>query len=148
MNRNGKSNSDSIKYILGTSWNKTGKILKHTFLAGNLKNPLAHPFLNTDKLEIIICTYEKGDHGYPHWHLYVDEFEFVIEGKISYRESLTGISHDFTKNDLIHIPKNVCVNRIVDETCITITLKVPSKSDKVSCFECSRVCDKRIISVI
>jgi len=144
MNNSDQNDLIGISSISAASWNHSIEILKHTFLVRNLKKSVPHPFLRRNDLELIICSYVAGDHGEPHWHLEVDEFEFVIDGAVIYEESQTGEIHHFIKNDLIHIPMGVCVKRIVTSTCKTLTVKIPSKLDKVICSACSRICTKRI----
>ena len=88
------------------------------------------------RVEFILCRYSKGDHGDYHWHPDVDEYEIVIEGKIGYKDALTGETVWFEKGDFSYIPAGLCVRRIVVEKSITVAIKVPSKDDKVTCNVC------------
>lgn len=116
---------------------------KHLFLAGDLRQPNPHPFFRDPRLEIIACKYEAGDGGLFHWHACVTEYEYVLEGSISYLEAATGLLHRYEPGDLTLIPSGVCVRRIVDESCRTLALKIPSNAEKVHCGQCSRECPSR-----
>lgn len=117
--------------------------LEHLFLAGDLRLPTPHPFLRRDDIEVILCTYETGDIGEPHWHENVDELEIVLEGGLEYREAPSGRTHTFSKGDFIHIPKGTCVKRRVLSSSRTVALKIPSDAESVVCGECARECAYR-----
>ncbi len=116
---------------------------KHLFLVGDLRQPNPHPFFREPRLEIIACKYEAGDGGLYHWHAVVTEYEYVLEGAVSYVEAATGAMHRFEPGDLTLIPAGVCVRRIVDRPCRTLGLKLPSSAEKVHCAQCPRDCPSR-----
>jgi LSD1 subclass zinc finger protein len=116
---------------------------KHLFLAGDLRQPNPHPFFRDPRVEIIACKYDAGDGGLYHWHAVVTEYEYVLEGSVSYVEAATGALHRFEPGDLTLIPAGVCVRRIVDQPCRTLALKIPSSAEKVHCAQCTRECPSR-----
>jgi hypothetical protein len=116
---------------------------KHLFLAGDLGLPNPHPFFRDARLEIIACKYEPGDDGLFHWHASVTEYEFVLEGSISYVEADTGILHSLEAGDLTLIPPGVCVRRQVDQSSRLLAIKVPSSAGKIHCPQCKRTCASR-----
>ncbi len=115
-------------------------IAQHLFLAGDLKKPTPHPFFRDNRLEIIACSYNAGDNGLFHWHPLVTEYEYILEGKLSYIEASTGAVHQLKAGDLGHVPVGVCVGRVVEEPCRTLAIKVPSLDEKIHCRQCGRVC--------
>jgi len=116
---------------------------RHLFLAGDLRLPNPHPFFRDPRVEIIACKYDAGDGGRYHWHALVTEYEFVLEGSVSYMEAATGALHRYEAGDLTLIPAGVCVRRIVDQPCRTLALKIPSSAEKIHCRECRRKCPSR-----
>ena len=116
---------------------------KHLFLAGDLRLPNPHPFFRDPRVEIIACKYGAGDGGRFHWHAVVTEYEYVLEGSVSYVEAATGLLQRFGPGDLTLIPAGVCVRRIVDEPCRTLALKLPSSAEKIHCRDCGRQCPSR-----
>lgn len=118
--------------------------LKHLFLTGDLQHPNPHPFIHDRRVECIMCFYESGDNGVPHWHSTITEYEAVLEGEIGYRESLTGELTWFRAGDFSAIAAGVCVKRIVREPARTFAVKVPSGSERVVCAQCPRECPSRV----
>jgi LSD1 subclass zinc finger protein len=116
---------------------------KHLFLAGDLRQPNPHPFFRDSRVEIIACKYDAGDGGRYHWHEVVTEYEYVLEGSVSYVEAATGVLQRFEPGDLTFIPAGVCVRRIVDQPCRTLALKIPSSAEKIHCAQCTRKCPSR-----
>lgn len=117
---------------------------KHLFLAGDLHRPNPHSFFRDERIESIFCFYEPGDDGLPHWHRDVTEYETVLEGQIGYFEIASGQTIWFRPGDFIHIPAGACVQRIVRERARTMTVKVPSKDERVTCPACPRECKWRL----
>jgi hypothetical protein len=118
--------------------------LEHIFLVGNLLRSCPHPFFRDRRLEVIVCQYEAGAHGQFHWHAEVTEYEYLLEGSLSYREAATGKITVFQAGDLATVPAEVCVERIVVEPCRTLAIKVPSNDVKIHCRDCARVCAHRV----
>ncbi len=117
---------------------------KHLFLVGDLKLPNPHPFVRDPRLEWILCVYEPGDDGIPHWHRQVTEYEIVTEGEIGYFEAATGETNWFRAGDFSVIPAGVCVRRIVRQRARTVAVKVPSNPERVVCSGCPRECAFRL----
>jgi mannose-6-phosphate isomerase-like protein (cupin superfamily) len=117
--------------------------LEHLFLTGDLRLPTPHPFFRRDDIEVILCTYDAGDVGEPHWHENVDELEMVLEGELQYREAPSGRTFTFETGDFVHIPKGTCVKRNVLSASRTLAMKIPSDSSRVVCSDCARVCSYR-----
>ena len=117
---------------------------KHLFLTGDLQLPNPHAFIRDARLEWILCFYEAGDNGVPHWHPEVTEYETVLEGEIGYFEAATGETNWFRSGDFSAIPAGVCVTRIVRERSRTVAVKVPSNGERVVCTGCPRECAWRI----
>jgi mannose-6-phosphate isomerase-like protein (cupin superfamily) len=118
--------------------------LQHIFLVGNLLRSCPHPFFRDRRLEVIVCQYEAGDHGQFHWHPEVTEYEYILEGSLAYREAETGNITVFQAGDLATVPAEVCVERIMDQPCRTLAIKVPSHDVKVHCRDCARLCAQRV----
>jgi mannose-6-phosphate isomerase-like protein (cupin superfamily) len=118
--------------------------LQHIFLVGNLQRSCPHPFFRDQRLEVIACQYEAGDHGQFHWHPEVTEYEYVLEGSLAYREAATGEITVFRAGDLATVPAEVCVERIIEQPCRTLAIKVPSHDVKVHCRDCARECMQRV----
>ena len=118
--------------------------VKHIFLVGDLAKPVSHPFIRRRDVELILCFYQPGDNGCPHWHPEVTEIEIVTKGKIGYLEIESGTEFWFTPGDLIYIPPMCCVQRLVPEPSKIYTVKLPSISKKVQCRTCPRYCRYRI----
>lgn len=117
---------------------------KHLFLVGDLRRPNPHPFVRDSRIEWILCFYQPGDDGIPHWHTEVTEYETVLEGQIGYFEAATGETNWFQRGDFSIIPAGVCVKRIVPEHARTVAVKVPSSDERVVCSGCPRECRFRI----
>ncbi len=117
---------------------------KHLFLVGDLQRPNPHPFIRDTRMEWILCFYEPGDNGIPHWHRDITEYETVIEGQIGYFEAATGETNWLQAGDFTVVPAGVCVTRIVRERTRTIAVKVPSSAERVVCSGCPRECQWRI----
>jgi hypothetical protein len=130
--------------IAEAEYGSTFGSLQHVFLVGNLQRPCPHPFFRDARLEVIVCQYEAGDHGQFHWHPEVTEYEYVLEGSLVYREAATGHTTVFRAGDLATVPAKVCVERIVEQPCRTLAVKVPSNDVKLYCRDCARVCAQRV----
>lgn len=133
-----------IEIISASAYSERQTGDKHVFLAGNLQRPQATPFLRDERLEWIVCRYEPGDDGLPHWHAEVTEYETVTSGEVGYFEIATERTHWFREGDFFRIPSGVCVRRLVRERSSTIAIKVPSSAEKIHCAECSRECRHRL----
>lgn len=120
------------------------KSLRHLFLVGDLQRRNPHPFVRDSRLELILCFYNPGDDGRPHWHPEVTEYEFVLEGEIGYLNTATGETEWFTAGDLRCLPAGICVKRMVRRATRTLAIKVPSNAEKIHCAECSRACARRV----
>jgi len=118
--------------------------LQHIFLTGDLSRPCPHPFFRDARLEILVCEYEPGDHGCFHWHAGITEYEFVLEGSIAYQEAATGERHTFGVGDLLMVPPETCVRRLVEVPCRTLAVKLPSGEGRVQCQQCPRECLHRV----
>src|SRR5581483_9006805 len=69
------TSSAGIRAIRAAEWEPFAGDLKHVFLAGDLRRAVPHPFLRRTDAEVILCVYQPGDDGVPHWHTTVDEIE-------------------------------------------------------------------------
>jgi mannose-6-phosphate isomerase-like protein (cupin superfamily) len=118
--------------------------MQHVFLAGDLKKPCPNPFFRDARLEVIACKYKAGDDGRFHWHSAITEYEYVLEGSVTYVEAATGEARRFHAGDFATVPAGVCVRRLIDEACRTLAVKVPSGDEKVHCRECDRECERRV----
>ena len=124
--------------------NRSFAKMQHVFLVGNLQQPCPHPFFRDARLEVIACEYEAGDHGLFHWHSVVTEYEYVIDGTVTYVEALSGIPRHFHRGDLATVPAGTCVRRMIDGSCHTLAVKVPSNDEKIHCRACDRICPSRV----
>jgi quercetin dioxygenase-like cupin family protein len=129
-----------VETVRAADWRQYAGAFQHLFLVGDLQRPVPHPFLRRKDVEIILCHYEPGDHGAPHWHEAVDEIEIVLEGRMEYREMDSGRVLCFGPGDLLNVRHGTCVERVVRTVARTLTVKLPSKSDKIHCRECPRPC--------
>jgi len=118
--------------------------LQHVFLTGNLSRPCPHPFFRDPRLEILVREYNMGDHGYFHWHAGIMEYDFVLDGSIRYHEAATSVRHTFRAGDLLTVPPETCVRRLVEEPCRTLAIKLPSSEGRVQCHQCCRECRHRV----
>ena len=118
--------------------------LQHMFLVGDLSAPCPHPFFRDPRLEILVCEYEPGDHGCFHWHAGITEYEFVLEGSLAYLDAATGETHTFRVGDLLMVPPENCVRRLVEKRCRTLAIKLPSGEEKIQCQHCPRECRHRV----
>jgi mannose-6-phosphate isomerase-like protein (cupin superfamily) len=117
----------------------------HVFLVGDLRKPAAHPYWRDPRVELVLCRYEAGQDGEPHWHADVTEYELVLEGRIGYLHVASGETLWFEPGDLSAVPAGSCVKRSVPVASRTLAVKVPSRpGDKVLCHACARRCDHRI----
>ena len=134
----------SIGKIAAAEYASHFQALPHIFLVGDLQRPCPHPFFRDNRLEMILCQYEAGSHGQFHWHPAVTEYEYVIEGALAYREAETGNVTVFRAGDLATVPVERCVERVVEESCRTLAIKVPSDDVKIHCRDCGRECARRV----
>ena len=139
-----KISTGGLDKIAETEYGSCFGALQHVFLVGNLQRPCPHPFFRDPRLEVILCRYEAGDHGQFHWHPEVTEYEYVLEGSLTYREAATGNTTVFQAGDLATVPAGVCVERTIEQTCRTLAIKVPSNHVKLHCRDCGRVCTHRV----
>jgi hypothetical protein len=144
MNETAAAGGSRITVIRAGEWQPHAATLKHVFLVGNLQRPSPHPFFRRADVEVILCEYQTGDHGMPHWHRETDEIEFVIEGRVGYHEIATDTTWCFGSGDLHSIPRGTCVRRIAREPARTLALKLPSRAERVHCRECARICRYRL----
>ena len=134
-----------INQILRSEYADHAKELDHIFLTGNLQRTPPHPYFHDPRVEVIYCNYEAGDKkGEFHWHSEITEFEFVIRGKIGYREAESKETKWFGPGDFLTVPKHTCIQRIVVEKSETLTVKVASKNYKIRCDHCDRKCTDRL----
>ena len=134
----------SLEKIAAGEYTSHFEALPHIFLVGDLRRACPHPFFRDSRLEVIACQYEAGSRGEFHWHPVVTEYEYVIEGSLSYREAETGTVTLFRAGDLATVPVERCVERVVMERCRTLAIKVPSNDVRIHCRDCSRVCARRV----
>lgn len=118
--------------------------LRHLFLVGDLQRPNPHPFVRDSRLELILCYYQPGDDGLPHWHRDVTEYEVVIEGEVGHVDVATGQTHWFGPGDFRALPPGTCVQRLVRKAARTVAIKTPSSAEKVHCAQCPRECGARL----
>ena len=144
MNELSTSDFSGIDVIRADTWQQYAATLKHVFLVGNLQRPIPHPFLRREDIEVIMCHYQPGDDGIPHWHQEVDEIEVVLAGRLGYHEIATNTTQWFGPGDLFIIGRGICVQRFVREPARTLAIKIPSSAEKVQCQLCSRNCTFRI----
>src|SRR5438874_1134836 len=104
--------TSDINAIRAAEYAPFSEQLQHLFLVGNLQQPCPHPFVRDQRLEIILCHYESGDQGRFHWHPGVTEYEFVIEGAVTYQSAANGQKNRFETGDLSIIPAGICVKRL------------------------------------
>ncbi len=133
-----------IHFIPATSYLGSSTSAKHVFLVGNLQRPSDTPFFRDERVEWIVCRYDADDDGQPHWHDVVTEYEMVTDGTVGYLEIATDTIHWFRAGDFFTIPRGVCVKRLVPDRATSIVIKIPSRSDKVHCDSCERVCLHRL----
>jgi mannose-6-phosphate isomerase-like protein (cupin superfamily) len=136
--------TDGLNGIGWAEYQRHFEALPHIFLAGNLGRSCPHPFFRDGRLEIVACKYEAGDHGEFHWHPDVTEYEYVLEGSVTYVAAETGEIRRFRSGDLSMVPAGVCVQRLIEEPCRTLAIKVPSNNVKVECRQCSQQCMRRV----
>jgi quercetin dioxygenase-like cupin family protein len=136
--------SGGLEKIASTEYGPHFRDLQHIFLVGDLRQFCQHPFFRDSRLEIILCRYEPDDNGAFHWHPDVTEYEYVLEGAMTYQDAATGETQRFRAGDLRTAPAGVCVRRLIDEPCRTLAVKVPSNDRKVHCRDCTRWCAQRI----
>ena len=99
----------SLAKIAAAEYASHFQTLPHIFLVGNLQRACPHPFFRDSRLEVILCQYEAGSHGQFHWHPTVTEYEYVIEGSLTYHEAETGNVTIFRTGDLATVPVERCV---------------------------------------
>jgi mannose-6-phosphate isomerase-like protein (cupin superfamily) len=136
--------TDGLNAIGSAEYKRHFAALPHIFLAGNLLRSCPHPFFRDGRLEIVACQYETGDHGEFHWHPEVTEYEYVVEGSVTYVAAETGDIRRFRSGDLAMVQPGTCVRRLIEEPCRTLAVKVPSNNVKVHCRQCSRKCMRRV----
>ena len=141
MERNAQSGVNSIR---AAEHGPFAGELQHIFLAGDLSRPCPHPFFRDARLEILVCDYEPGDHGCFHWRAGITEYEFVLEGSIAYLEAATGERPTFRVGDLLMVPRETCVRRLVEEPCRTLAIELPSGGGRIQCQRCPRECQHRV----
>jgi len=136
--------ADHIESIRSDAYRPYAEEKKHVFVVGNLQRPVLHPFFRDERAEIILCFYQKGDDGQFHWHPEVTEYEYIIEGRIGYFSVAEGREHWFEAGDVVCVPARACVRRLVPTRVRALTVKLPSKNDKISCRSCDRICAYRV----
>ncbi len=138
----------SMDIIRANDYSKEKTQEMHIFLAGNLRRPIGTPFLRDSRIEWIICRYDAGDDGLPHWHTVVTEYEMVTSGRIGYLEISSGETRWFDPGDFLRIPAGACVKRIVPAPSSSVTVKTPSDDDKIHCDNCKRECSFRLAACL
>jgi uncharacterized cupin superfamily protein len=134
----------AIRHILRKDYLPHAEELKHLYLVGNLQRPVPHSFFREDRVEVALCTLKPGDDGRFHWHPTVTEYEYVLEGRHGYFSVAEGRERWFEAGDLISVPAGACVRRLVRNAVRTLTVKVPSRDDKIHCEQCDRDCPWRV----
>jgi len=134
---------DSIREIRRSEYEPFAA-LKHLFLVGDLQRENPHPFVRDSRLELILCYYQPGDDGLPHWHRDVTEYEVVVEGVVGHEDVASGEIRWYGPGDLRVLPPGVCSRRMIQVPARTVAIKVPSTSEKVFCDGCPRTCAARL----
>ena len=134
----------SIQVIGRQEYQSHAGPLKHLYLVGDLQRDVPHPFFRESQGEMALCTLKPGDDGKFHWHPSVTEYEYVLEGRLGYFSVADGQEHWFEAGDLVSVPSGVCVRRLVREPVRTLTMKLPSRDDKIHCAQCDRACPFRV----
>jgi mannose-6-phosphate isomerase-like protein (cupin superfamily) len=135
---------DRLKCIRADGYKPCAEELKHVYLVGSLHRPVPHPFFSDERAEVVLCFYQRGDDGEFHWHPDVTEYEYMLEGRMGYFSVADGREEWFEPGDMIYVPAGACVRRLVPTRVRTLTVKLPSKDDKITCRRCDRVCAYRV----
>ncbi len=138
------------KYATGfksISRHSISKSLAHTtrqYLVGNLSRPQILQHLSSNDLEIGITKYDAHTNELPHWHQLASEYQLMLEGKTTYRNSVTGEECHFSKGDFYLIETGTCYSQNSDPNTRILLIKVPSINDKTTCCHCRRECPSRL----
>ena len=119
--------------------NKTGR----QYLVGNLKRPQEIKHINDKDIEIGITCYEVDTEELPHWHPIQKEFQFMLEGYTTYKNSITDETISFSKNDFYAIEPTNCYSQFSKAGTKILFIKIPTIDDKTTCSFCKKKCKKK-----
>ncbi|MBT2740805.1 cupin domain-containing protein [Bacillus sp. ISL-77] len=80
------------------------------YLVGKLSRPQELEYIEDDKLEIGITSYDEFTTELPHYHTQVYEYQYILSGSTEYMDVETGKLYTFEKGDFYVTPprSNLC----------------------------------------
>ena len=118
--------------------------LKHVYVVGDLQQPVPHPFIRDDRLELVIVAYPAGTVHQRHWHAELTEYMVVIAGELRAVMIPSGEELIIQAGDMLHVPPETCLQLTTIDDANLMVVKVPSVNDKITCNRCQRDCEWRL----
>ncbi len=77
------------------------------YIMGDLKQEQKLPFIYSDECEMGITVYDEYTHDDPHYHDYITETNYIIEGKVMLHIVETGEDYLVEKGGIFSVPPHV-----------------------------------------
>lgn len=120
-----------MKFLKKMEIDKGLKSFHRTYLCGNLHKDTEANYIKTDAYEIGITEYSQYTFEKPHYHVFNNEYNYVLHGQIKVLLINEKTEMIFCEGDLFVItPNEPYVCKGIDGTRIIFS-KVPGGSDKV-----------------
>jgi len=123
------------KQILSIKNEQIKKALEDTtrqYLVGRLSRPQELDYIEDDKLEIGITSYDETYNELPHYHTQAYEYQYIISGETEYLDIETGEQYTFRKGDFYVTPPGIKYAQRAQKGTTIFFIKTPPGNDKIT----------------
>jgi uncharacterized cupin superfamily protein len=100
------------------------------YLVGKLSRPQALEYIEDDKLEIGITSYDEFSAELPHYHTQAYEYQYIISGMTEYMDVETGEQYIFNKGDFYVTAPGIKYAQRSQPGTVILFIKIPPGNDK------------------
>jgi 8-oxo-dGTP diphosphatase len=122
------------KHMLITNNEQITKALEDSsrqYLVGKLTRPQELEYIEDDKLEIGITSYDECTAELPHFHTQAYEYQYILSGSTEYMDVDTGELYTFQKGDFYVTPPGLTYAQRSQPGTSIFFVKTPPGNDKV-----------------
>lgn len=100
------------------------------YLVGKLSRPQALEYIEDEKLEMGITSYDEFSSELPHYHTQAYEYQYIISGMTEYMDVETGEQYTFRKGDFYVTPPGIKYAQRSQPGTAILFIKTPPGNDK------------------
>ncbi|WP_299090930.1 cupin domain-containing protein [uncultured Metabacillus sp.] len=119
-----------IQIIRGEQIVKSLENTSRQYLVGRLSRPQELDYIEDDKLEIGITSYDEYISESPHYHTQAYEYQFIVKGMTEYIDVETGEVYTFKQGDFYVTPPGIKYAQRSQPGTEIFFVKTPPGNDK------------------